>query len=136
MRTRLQPDDLDDLLQRPLLAVLATRRSDGDVLLSPLWHEWREGGFNIFTGADDVKVRHIRGDPRVRIVVCEDEPPYRGIEVSGRARVDPGDPAVGLRIAARYLGQDRARKWVGVGDVVIRIDPDGIRAWDFKDDDV
>jgi PPOX class probable F420-dependent enzyme len=135
MRTGLQPDDLDDLLERPLLAVLATRRSDDDVLLSPLWHEWREGGFNIFTGANDVKVRHIGRDPRVRIVVCEDEPPYRGIEVSGRARVEPGDPATGHRIASRYLGEDRARRWVGPDDVVIRIEPDTLRAWDFKDDD-
>jgi PPOX class probable F420-dependent enzyme len=136
MRTGLRPDDLDDLLERPLLAVLATRRSTDDVLLSPLWHEWRDGGFNIFTGGDDVKVRHIRRDPRVAIVVCEHEPPYRGVEIHGRARVGPGDPETGLRIASRYLGEDRARRWVGPNDVVIRIDPETVRGWDFKDDDV
>jgi hypothetical protein len=45
MRTGLQLVDLDDLVDRPLLVVLATRRSNGDVLLSPQWHEWRDGGF-------------------------------------------------------------------------------------------
>lgn len=134
MRTDLRPDDLDDLLERPLLAVLASRRSNDDVLLSPVWHEWRDGGFNIFTGQDDVKVRHIRRDPRVKILVCEQEPPYRGIEVRGRARVEPGDHETGHRIASRYIGDDRAGAWIGPDDVVIRIEPDALRAWDFKDD--
>jgi PPOX class probable F420-dependent enzyme len=134
MRTDLRPDDLDDLLERPLLAVLASRRSNDDVLLSPVWHEWRDGGFNIFTGQDDVKVRHIRRDPRVKILVCEQEPPYRGIEVRGRARVEPGDPETGHRIASRYIGDHRAGAWIGPDDVVIRIEPDALRAWDFKDD--
>jgi PPOX class probable F420-dependent enzyme len=134
VRTRLRSTDLDDLLERPLLAVLATRRSDGDLLLSPVWHEWRDGGFNVFTGANDVKVRHIRRDPRVAIVACEHEPPYRGIEVRGRATIEPGDPETGLRIASRYIGEARAERWVGPDDVVIRIEPDAVRAWDFKDD--
>jgi PPOX class probable F420-dependent enzyme len=134
MRTHLRPDELDDLWERPLLAVLATRGSNGDVLLSPVWQEWRDGGFNVFTGHNDVKVRHIRRDPRVTIVVCEQEPPYRGIEVRGRARVEPGDPETGHRIASRYIGDDRAGAWVGPDDVVVRIEPDALRAWDFKDD--
>lgn len=134
MRTDLRPDDLDDLLERPLLAILATRRSDGDVLLSPVWHEWRDGGFNIFTGDTDVKVRHIRRDPRVSIAVCEQEPPYRGIELRGRARVEPATAGTGLRIASRYIGAERAGDWVGPNDVVIRIEPGELRAWDFKDD--
>jgi len=134
MRTDLQPEDLDDLLERPLLAVLATRRSDGGVLLSPLWHEWRDGGFNLFTGRTDVKVRHIERDPTVSIVVCEQEPPYRGVEVRGRARVERGDPEIGRRIAGRYIGNERADTWVGSNDVIIRIEPGTLRAWDFKDD--
>jgi PPOX class probable F420-dependent enzyme len=134
MRTDLQPENLDDLLERPLLAVLATRRAGDDVLLSPVWHEWRDGGFNVFTGRNDVKVRHIRRDPRVAIVVCEHEPPYRAIEVRGSARIEDGDAETGRRIAARYIGNDRADDWVGPNDVVVRIEPGTVRAWDFKDD--
>ena len=134
MRTNLRPDDLGDLLERPLLAVLATRTTADGVLLSPVWHEWRDGGFEVFTGGDDVKVRHIRRDPRVSIVVCEQEPPYRGIEVRARAAVRRGDAETGHRIAARYTGEDRAEEFVGPDDVVIRIEPGTIRVWDFRDD--
>ena len=48
MRTGLGIDDLGDLLERPLIAVLATRRADDSVMLSPVWFEWHEGGINIW----------------------------------------------------------------------------------------
>jgi hypothetical protein len=51
MRTNLTVEDLGDLLDRPPIAVLATLRTDGTVLLSPVYHEWRDGGFNIWVRA-------------------------------------------------------------------------------------
>ena len=48
MRTNLTVDDLGDLLEKPLVAVLATLRADGTALLSPVYHEWRDGGFNVW----------------------------------------------------------------------------------------
>ena len=135
MRRDLRPEELGDLLDRPLLAVLATRTGDGDVLLSPVWHEWTDGGFTVFTGADDVKVRHLERDPRASIVVCEQEPPYRGIEVRGEARLSKnGDTGTGRRIAARYIGEDGAKGWIDPEDVLIRLEPGSLRVWDFADD--
>ena len=80
-------DDLGDLAELRLLAVLATYRRDGTVLLSPVWHEWRDRGFNVVTGGGDVKAAHLRRDPRASIVVCEHTPPYRGVEVRCQARL-------------------------------------------------
>jgi PPOX class probable F420-dependent enzyme len=136
MRTGLGPGDLDDLLERPLLAVLATRRADGELLLSPVWHRWRDGGFDVVTGADDVKARHLRTDPRANIVVCEHERPYRGIEVRGRAVLERAERDVVRDIAVRYLGVAEGEKYVagGYDDTLIRLEPGHLRAWDFVDD--
>jgi hypothetical protein len=41
---------------------------------------------------------------------------------------------VGHRIASRYIGDERADEWVGPNDVIIRIEPGTLRAWDFEDD--
>ena len=79
MRKGLAVEDLGNLLELPLVAVLATYRRDGGVLLSPVWHEWRAGGFGVVTRGDDVKVAHLRRDPRASITVYEHEPPYRGV---------------------------------------------------------
>src|SRR5690349_24408086 len=107
MRRDLIMDDLGDLAQLRLLAVLATYRRDGTVLLSPVWHEWRDGGFGVVTGSRDVKAVHLRRDPRASIVVCEHSPPYRGIELRCAARlVTAGADEAVLRIASRYLGPE------------------------------
>jgi hypothetical protein len=57
-----------DLLERPINATLGTYCRDGSVLLSPVWHERRDGGFNIATTADDVKARHIKRQMRASAV--------------------------------------------------------------------
>jgi PPOX class probable F420-dependent enzyme len=137
VRRDLTADDLTDFLELPIVAVLATYWADGSVLLSPVWHEWREGGFNVSTSQGDVKVRHIGRDQRASILVAESDPPYRGIEVRCRPRLVP-DPEdrVGIRLAVRYLGEERGRAYAAElrDDTVIRLEPGDVRAWDFADD--
>ena len=139
MLTDLGPDDLPDLLEAPLIGVLATRRKDDTVMLSPVWWEWRDGGFNVWASASDKgKVGHIERDPRVTIVVANSEWPYKGIEVRAEARLsDEGFFEVLGRTARRYFGDE-----VGAGfaesftrpGVVIRIEPGELRAWDYEDE--
>jgi PPOX class probable F420-dependent enzyme len=132
--------DLGDFLDRPLLAILATYRQDGSALLSPVWHEWRDGGFIVAVTATGAKTRHLERDPRACIVVAENEGAYRGVEVSGLAELD-ADPARSLeafrRIAIRYLGPERGPAFAGdSGDglTLVRLAPGKLRTWDFGDD--
>jgi PPOX class probable F420-dependent enzyme len=136
MRRNLTVDDLGDLVELRLLAVLATYRRDGTVLLSPVWHQWREGGFDVVTGSQDVKAAQLRRDPRASIVVCEHSPPYRGVEVRCHARlVTAAAGDVVRRIASRYLGAEAGAAYADSSgdDLVIRLEPGDLRAWDFTD---
>jgi PPOX class probable F420-dependent enzyme len=138
MRTGLRPEDLGDLLEQPLVAVLATRRNDDTILLSPVWFEWRAGGFNVWVDPPtNGKARHVQRDPRVSIVVANSEWPYKGIEIRGTATISTDDfLGVLERTARRYMGDAAARRMVesaGPG-VVIRIEPGHIRAWDYEDE--
>ncbi|HUX86148.1 MAG TPA: TIGR03618 family F420-dependent PPOX class oxidoreductase [Chloroflexota bacterium] len=139
MRKNLSPEDLGDFLEQAKNAVLATQYADGTVLLSPVWYEWREGAFEIVIGANDVKARHLRRDPRASAVVAEDVPPYRGLEVRGVATVRPAaDAGIMRRVARRYLGVEAGDRYTDQMDsadqVVIRIAPGHLRAWDFADE--
>lgn len=136
MRKDLTVADLGDLLDLCLLAVLATYRRDGTVLLSPVWHEWRDGGFQVITGSHDVKAAQLRRDPRASVVVCEHTPPYRGIEVRCHARlITEGASDAVHRIASRYLGAEAGAAYADSGrdDLLIRLEPGDLRAWDFTD---
>jgi PPOX class probable F420-dependent enzyme len=137
VRTNLTTEDLDGFLAEPHVAVLATLRRDGSVLLSPVWHEWRDGGFDVWTGSNDVKVRHLRRDPRASILVAESQHPLRGIEVRGVAQIVEDDAVeTAVRIASRYLGSEKGAAYVGSGGnaVIVRLEPGDLRVWDFADE--
>jgi PPOX class probable F420-dependent enzyme len=136
---KLGPDELAELLEQPLVAVLATYRKDGGVLLSPVWHQWRDGGFDVAVYASDIKLKHLDRDPRASIVVYEHEPPYRGIEVRGEARLVPGGALDALHsMALRYLGPEGGPAYVesvsAEDTVLVRLEPGDVRGWDFADD--
>lgn len=136
MRTGLAVEDLGDLLDRPLLATLATYGRDGLVLLSPVWFEWREGGFNIAIGLNDVKARHLRRDRRASVVVAEAEPPLRGLEIRGSAQLLPQSPDVDRRIVERYIGAAEVDEFLAglPPGTLVRLEPGKLRAWDFADE--
>lgn len=138
MRTNLNVEDLDDFLDESLVAVLATLRKDGSVLLSPVWHEWRDGGFSVPTGAEDVKARHLRRDARASILVAESRFPLRGVEVRCVARiVEEGAVEAAVRIASRYIGPEKGAAYVASfedDDVIVRLEPGDLRVWDFTDE--
>ena len=138
MRTNLTVEDLGNLLDQPVVAVLATLRMDGSVLLSPVYFEWREGGFNIWVEQQNVKARHLRRDARATILVAESDPPLRAVEVRGQARfIEEGVSETALRIVTRYEGPDDGAADVEAlrsADVIIRIEPSDIRVWDYADE--
>lgn len=140
MRHNLSIEQLGDLVERPLVSTLATYRRSGSVLLSPVWHEWRDGGINICALPDDVKVRHIRRDPRASVVIYDQEPPYRGLELRATPRLlEEGIryAEVLRRIAVRYLGESEGGAYAesaGERGLVIRLEPGELRTWDFADD--
>jgi len=141
MRKKLQVVDLGDLLEQPLNAILATYLSSGDVLLAPVWHEWRDGGFSVVIVADDVKDRNLQRDPRASIVVAEHGGLGRGMEVRGIARVTREDvDEINRRITLRYLGPERTAVFLqqleGTDLVHVRLEPGKLRAWDFADEGV
>ena len=129
--------ELGDFLALPLVAVLATYRRDGGVLLSPVWHRFRNGGFDVVSAPDDVKVRHLRRDPRASILVYDNEPPYRGVELRTSAQLSEIDRTeVVLDMAVRYLGREAGKAYAAdsADSVLIRLKPGNVRTWNFADD--
>ena len=130
-------EELGNLLELPYCAVLSTYRRDGTVLLSPVWHEWRDGGFNIGVPSGDIKLKHLAADPRAVVVVFDHNWPGRGFEVSGIAHVgSEGREALTFRLAVRYLGPTNGAAYAARVEpgVVVRVEPGKFRAWDYVDE--
>ena len=133
MRRNLSPRDLGDLLDRPLSAVLGIHRRDGSILLTPVWHLFRDGSFYFQMPGGDRKVAMLERDPRCTILVAENEHPYRGIEVRGETRTSTDDYAeLGTQIVRRYIeahdpGATTA-DYLLEGGVIVRLEATSIRA--------
>jgi len=70
-------------------------------------------------------------------VVCEHSPPYRGVEVRCNARLlTAGVEDTVRRIASRYLGREAGAAYAerAADDLLIRLEPGDLRAWDFADE--
>jgi PPOX class probable F420-dependent enzyme len=131
VRTNLTVEQLGDLLRQPLVATLATYRKSGEVLLSPVWFEWADGGFNIAIGKNDVKAQHIRRDPRASVAVYESALPLRGLELRGTATLfREGLHDLRQRIYHHYQG--KGPEAPDDDEVGVRVEGT-IRAWDFAD---
>lgn len=132
-------DDLLEFLDRPITSVLATWRPDGAIRLSPVWHEWREGGFNVVTLEGSEKVRDVRRDPHVSFVVAEQVYPWTGVELHCEARlVTQGIEEVARRINVRYEGTERGEDFTqetAPSSVILRLEPGELRTWNYADEE-
>ncbi|GGN33777.1 MULTISPECIES: PPOX class F420-dependent oxidoreductase [Streptomyces] len=114
---------------------LATVRADGSPHVAPVWFlmDGEELVFN--TGEDTVKGRNLARDGRVALCVDDDTPPFSFAVVHGTAETssEPADVRHwATRIAARYMGEDRAEEYGarnGVpGELVVRVRIDKVVA--------
>jgi hypothetical protein len=137
LRKDISLDELTDFLTLPIASVLATYRRDGGVLLSPVWHRWREGGFDVTCFPGDIKVKHLTNDPRASLLIHDQVPPYRGVEIRANAVLSEIDAREFDEVALHYLGEEGGRAYAAqiTGNVIlVRIEPDFVRAWDFQGD--
>jgi hypothetical protein len=107
-------------------------------MLSPVWFDYQDGAFRVWShGEDDGKVKHLRRNPRASLVVAEQGPPLRGLEVSGRVEISEDGFYDVLRwTTERHQGPEAVDRMVAdypQPGLVIGLRPDRVRAWDFRD---
>ena len=96
-----------ELLDRPLVAHISTVNPSGRPQGSVVWFERREQDLVIFSEADTPKVRNLRRNPSIDVVVLDPDrnlgagiPVY--VRLSGTAVVRPPEPGIEHRMAKRY----------------------------------
>lgn len=136
--TSLSLEDVRTLLDAPSAAVLTTYRADGAAFTTPVWFRWTGDAFEVVIARGDVKLRHLGLDPRCTLVVFETVSPFRGVEVRGVARLEPGDVREARKaIAARYLGIEAGERFsarrISTPSVLLRLVPERPRVWSLED---
>ena len=128
-------DSVRSLFEAPSPAVLTTYRKDGSANVSPVWFRAHEDALEVVIAEGDVKLTHLRRDPRCSLLVFEAVRPFRGVEIRGSAELVEGDATeVRTAIAGRYLGQADGLRFATERTkpgVIARLRMDEPRVWDL-----
>jgi PPOX class probable F420-dependent enzyme len=123
--TTVVPATHRDLLDKPVIAHLATHRPDGGLQSNPVWFEWDGEHVKISQTRDRQKMRNVESDPQVALSVTDPEDPYRYLEVRGvvdHVVADPGREFVD-HLSERYMGEPYPYHQPGDERVVVYIRP-------------
>ena len=116
-------------------AKVATVMQDGHPHVMPVWFVLDGDQLLFTTGADSVKGRNLRRDPRIALLVDDETPPYAFVHVRGRVTVHEDLDELlrfATAIGARYMGEDRAeefgRRNAVPGELLVRVTPERVIA--------
>ena len=123
------PERLREITGPPVLAVLATVNPDGTAQATPVWYEYDGQTLNVTSFVDRVKVRNVRRNPSVALVVVDTVSYGEALIVRGTAEiVEEGARETTQRLAIRYQGEQQGRvsaaRMGGQPRVIIRITPE------------
>ncbi|MET9446722.1 PPOX class F420-dependent oxidoreductase [Streptomyces cinerochromogenes] len=114
---------------------LCTVRTDGSPHVAPIWFLLDGDDLVFTTGKETVKGRNLARDGRVALCVDDDRPPFHFTVLNGRARLSEDLADLRLwatRIAARYMGEDRAEEYGArngvAGELLVRVTVDHVLA--------
>jgi PPOX class probable F420-dependent enzyme len=109
---------------------LAVTRADGRPHVAPIWFVLDGGDIVFNTGADTVKGKALRRDPRAAMTIDDQEPPFSFVIIEGSVTLSEDLPEVrkwAAVLGGRYMGEDRAEEYGqrnGVpGELLVRLHP-------------
>jgi nitroimidazol reductase NimA-like FMN-containing flavoprotein (pyridoxamine 5'-phosphate oxidase superfamily) len=133
--------EMQALLGKAPLARLGSLNPDGTIHMVALWFGFEHGDLVFGTQAMTNKVRNIRHNPNVTVLVDVEGPPLQGILIYGKATLDDQD-VVAKRVAIfeKYMPAEEAQglaTWLAANwaPVIIRVKPERMTSYDYGKDD-
>ena len=137
MQTMSQQRRREFLLEGTRTGHLGTSRVDGSAHVAPVWFTLDGDDVLFMTGADTVKGRTLRRDPRATLSVDDPAPPYAFVTVTGRCQLSEDLAEMhrwALLISNRYMGAERAEQFARrnavAGELLVRLHPERFVAAD------
>ena len=119
---------VSELLEKPNHAVLSTINQDGSVHNTVVWLNVEDGKLAVNGALGRVWPTNIARDPRVNLVVINQENPYEYAEFRGSAAAaDGGDEHIDT-LAQKYINQEKY-PWRAEGEVrqKFHVSPERVR---------
>ena len=129
----------DEFLAKTRYGILTMLRSDGSPISVPVWFEWDGHTVRLFTESTAPKVKRIKNDPRVSLLITNElSEPETWIAFDGSATIkQEGGFELAERLAAKYWDlsdpelKQTLESWRAAADdfFLIELVPDRIRSY-------
>ena len=104
---KLNREEIDELLGRPLVSVVSTVRPDGTPHMTPVWHLVDGDDVVLTVDNSSVKARNVRTNPVAALTVVTDETPQRWLLVSGKAELSTERlEEIARKVSVHYMGEE------------------------------
>lgn len=140
----MSPAEIDEFLRGRHSMTMCTLNADGSVHAVAMWYGFLEGEIGFETKRKSQKVKNLRRDPRITVLV-EDGEEYnelRGVSISGTAEIielEEHDRCweLGISVFSRYQGTytEEMAPFVEVmlhNRVVVKLQPEKVVSWDHR----
>ena len=118
------------VLEKPRPAVAAVARPDGRPLATPVWIDMDGDQILFTTWHESGKGKALRANPRVTLVVQDEDPPFSFVVIEGTVTISDAPAEVRYwagRLGGRYMGADQTEAYAarnGIpGEVLVRVTP-------------
>jgi PPOX class probable F420-dependent enzyme len=128
--------DIEKMLKKPIVAVVAVTAPDGSPHAVPTWYEYDNGQIRFHTAAEAFKYKCLVRDPRITLVVDTKKAPYKTVVLKGRATLEEKiDDKRTERMAIAYLGKKLGKAYAkslsGNKVVLVSFKPARTISWDY-----
>lgn len=131
-------DELVAFLNEAPVARLSSLNTDGTIHIAAVYFKYDNG--DILIGTQDItrKVRNIKHNPNVTVLIDNQAPPWKGVLIYGDAELDYEDViAKRAAIFERYMPAENALKFAtelasSYTPVVIRVKPRRVISYDYS----
>ena len=131
-------EELESFLDKAQFARLGTHNEDGTIHIAPIFFKLKDGQILMATQEPSRKIRNIKRNNNVTVLIDKTEVPFKGVLIYGTAELDYED-VIGKRMAIfeKRLSRDEAEiyakrlsaKWQCV---IIRITPTHLASFDYS----
>ena len=130
-------DELEEFLNEAPIARLGTLNPDGTIHIAALWFRYKNGEIIIGTQDKTNKIRNIKQNSNVSVLIDIEGPPLKGVLIYGRAELDYEDVlAERIAIFEKHMSREEARELAHrlaseFAPVIIRIKPERMSSYDY-----
>ena len=134
----LTEEELLAFLNEAPIARLSTQNPDGTIHIAAIYFKYDNGDILMGTQEMTRKIRNIKNNPQVTVLIDNQSPPWKGVLIYGEAELEYEDViAKRVSIFERYVStEDALARATGLAKnftpVVVRIKPKQIISYDYS----